>query len=174
MSISLYGAIIPTYQQMLGTVAALIDKAEVHCAAADIDPATIIDARLAEDMLPFAYQVKSTAIHSIGAIEGVRRGEFNPDRTPPPDSFTGLREKIASARAAIAAIDPAEIDGFVGRDMLFVAGETFRVPFTAEDFLMSFAQPNFYFHVNATYAILRAQGLAIGKRDYLGALRVKR
>ncbi len=173
MSFTLYAAVVPAYLQMLGTVGGLIDKAEAHCAAAGVDPAAIIDARLADDMLPFAYQVKSVAVHSIGAIEGVRRGEFNPDQTPPPDSFAGLRERIEAARTAIAAIDPAEIDGFIGRDMLFAAGKTFRISFAAEDFLLSFSQPNFYFHVNASYAILRAQGVAIGKRDYLGALRLK-
>ena len=172
MSLSLHAAVVPAYLQMLGTVAALLDKAEAHCAEQGIDPSAILAARLADDMLPFAYQVKSTAVHSIGAIEGVRRGEFSPDRTTPPDSFAGLRDRVEAARAAVAALDPAEIDGFVGRDMVFAAG-SMRVPFAAENFLLSFSQPNFYFHVNATYAILRAQGVAIGKRDYLGTLRAK-
>ena len=172
MSVTLYAAVVPTYLQMLGSVAGLIGKAEAHCAGTGTLPAAILDARLADDMLPFAYQVKSVAAHSIGAIEGVRRGEFNPDRTTPPDSFAGLAKRIAEAQVQLAAIDPAEIDGFAGKPVDFAAGD-FRVPFVAEDFLLSFAQPNFYFHVTTTYAILRSRGVAIGKRDFLGAPRTR-
>ena len=170
---SLYDATVPSYRQLLGSVTALIGKAEAFCTDRGIAPPEIIGARLAEDMKPFAYQVKSARVHSIGAIEGVRAGRFGPDESTPPDSFAGLREQIAAADAALAAIEPAEIDGFVGRDMAFVFGEHV-VPYRAEQFLLSFAQPNFYFHVTTAYAILRERGLAIGKRDYLGRLRKDR
>jgi hypothetical protein len=72
-------------------------------------------------MLPFAYQVKSTAVHSLGAIEGVRKGVFAPDTTPPPETFAALKARIAETLAAIEAIEPAEVDSFVGRDMRFVS-----------------------------------------------------
>src|SRR3981081_3443617 len=81
MAFPLYAATIPSYQQILGAVSGLLDAAEAFCAEKGIAPADIIKARLAEDMLPFAYQVKSTAVHSLGAIEGVRRGVFSPDMT---------------------------------------------------------------------------------------------
>ena len=123
-------------------------------------------------MLPFAYQVKATAIHSLGAIEGVRRGVFSPDMTPLPESFAALKARIADTRAALEVIEPAEIDGFVGRDMRFAAGER-RLDFTAENFLLSFSQPNFYFHAATTYDILRWKGVRIGKRDFTGRLRTK-
>jgi len=84
MALSLYAATIPTYLQILGSVNGLIDKAEAFCAETGIAPGEIIGARLFEDMHPFAYQVKSTAVHSIGAIEGLRGGSFSPDRTPRP------------------------------------------------------------------------------------------
>jgi len=71
-------------------------------------------------------------------------------------------------------IEPAEIDAFVGRDMRFAvaAGER-RLDFTAENFLLSFSQPNFYFHAATTYDILRWKGVRIGKRDFTGRLRTK-
>ena len=172
MAFSLYAATIPSYQQVLGAVSGLIGTAEAFCAEKGIAPEDIIKARLAEDMLPFAYQVKSTAVHSLGAIEGVRRGVFSPDMTPPPESFAALKARIADTLTALEGIEPAEIDAFVGRDMRFAAGER-RVDFTAENFLLSFSQPNFYFHAATTYDILRWKGVRIGKRDFMGRLRTK-
>src|SRR5437588_4802692 len=136
MGLSLYAATIPSYQQILGAVSGLLGTAEVFCAEKGIPPEDIIKARLAEDMLPFAYQVKSTAVHSLGAIEGVRRGVFSPDMTPPPDSFPALKARITETLAALDKVPPAEVESFVGRDMFFVFGER-RLPLTAEDFLIS-------------------------------------
>src|ERR1700681_2983389 len=172
MSLSLYAATVPSYCQILESVGRLLGTAEAWCADRGLAPNDIIDARLAEDMLPFAYQVKSTAVHSLGAIEGVRRGVFSPDMTPPPESFAALKARIADTRAALEVIEPAEIAALVGRDMRFAAGER-RLDFTAENFLLSFSQPNFYFHAATTYDILRWKGVRIGKRDFTGRLRTK-
>ena len=171
MGFALYSATIPSYLQILGALSGVIAKAEAFCTERGLAPAALIEARLAEDMHPFAYQVKSAVVHSAGAIEGVRNGAFSPDNTTPPDSFAGFEAQLAKARATLEAIDPAEVDGFVGRDMAFVVGER-RIPFTAENFLLSFSQPNFYFHATTAYAILRGKGVQIGKRDFLGQLRI--
>ena len=101
------------------------------------------------------------------ALEGVRRGEFAPDQTIPPDSFAGLSERVATTIAALEAIDPAEVDGFIGRDMAFAIGGN-RMAFSAEDFLLPSSQPNFYFHATTAYDLLRWKGLALGKRDFMG------
>jgi hypothetical protein len=170
MSFSLYAATIPSYRQILGSVSDLLGKAEAFCAEKGVAPRDIIEARLAEDMLPFSYQIKSTAVHSLGAIEGVRRGVFSPDTTTPPDNFAALKTRIAQTITALESIDPAEVDGFVGRDMRFAFGER-QMGFTAENFLLSFSQPNFYFHAATTYDILRWKGVGIGKRDFLGRTR---
>ena len=172
MAFSLYAATIPSYQQTLGAITGLLASAETFCAETQLAPQELIAASLAEDMLPFAYQVKSTAVHSLGAIEGVRRGVFSPDMTPPPQTFAALKGRIADTLTALATITPAEIDGFIGRDMAFEFRER-RLEFTAEDFLLSFSLPNFYFHAATAYDILRWQGARIGKRDYMGRLRLK-
>jgi len=172
MAFSLYAATVPSYQQVLGAVSGLLGTAEAFCAEKGIAPEEIIKARLAEDMLPFAYQVKSTAVHSLGAIEGVRRGVFSPDMAPPPESFAALKARIADTLAALEVLEPAEVDTFLGRDMRFAFGER-RVDFTAENFLLSFSQPNFYFHAATTYDILRWKGVRIGKLDFMGRLRTK-
>lgn len=172
MAFSLYTATIPSYRQILGGVAGLLCKAEEFCAQRKIAPQEIIDARLAADMLPFAYQVKSTVVHSLGAIHGVRKGVFSPDTTTPPQDFAALKQRIADALTALEAIDAAEVDAFVGRDMRFVFGER-HVDYTAENFLLSFSQPNFYFHAATAYDILRWKGVALGKRDFTGRTRTK-
>jgi uncharacterized protein len=172
MVFSLYAAIVPSYLQILQAVSGLLVKAESFCTEKGIAPQELIQARLAEDMLPFAYQVKSTAVHSLGAIEGVRKGVFSPDMTPPPETFAALKTRIAETLAALRAIDVAEVDGFLGRDMRFSFGDR-RMDFTAENFLLSFSQPNFYFHATTAYDILRWKGLPIGKRDFMGKPRVK-
>lgn len=172
MTLSLYAAIVPNYVQILRALARLLDKAEAHCADAGTDVDGLLKARLADDMLPFGYQVKSCAAHSIGAIEGVRAGVFSPDMTPWPTTLEGLRAAIADALAKVEALSPDEVNGFVGRDMRFEMGETI-MPFTAEEFLLSFSQPNFYFHATTAYDILRWKGVKLGKRDFMGRPRLK-
>jgi hypothetical protein len=172
MAFSLYEATIPSYKQILGAIGGLLGKAESHCAERKLAAEEIIQARLAPDMLPFAYQVKSTAVHSLGAIEGLRKGVFSPDMTPPPQTFSALKTTIADTLAALEAIDAAEMDGFLGRDMRFAFGER-QFNYTAENFLLSFSQPNFYFHATTAYDILRYKGLPLGKRDFVGRVRLK-
>ncbi len=172
MTFSLYAATIPSYLQMLRAMSALIDKADAHCRDNGIDAESFLQARLAEDMRPFNYQIKSTAVHSLGAIEGVRNGSFSPDNTPPPETFEALKQRLHETSAALEAISPDEVNAFIGRDMKFVAGER-QLEFTAENFLLSFSQPNFYFHAATAYDILRWKGLAIGKRDFMGMPRMK-
>lgn len=172
MPISLYAAVVPSFQQILQSVAGLVHKAEAFCAEKKLAPQEIIQARLASDMLPFAYQVKSSVVHSVGAIEGVRKGVFSPDMTPPPESFAALQARVTEALSTLAKIEAEEFEGFMGRDMRFEMGER-RMNFTAENFLLSFSQPNFYFHATTAYDILRWKGVTLGKRDYIGPVRLK-
>ena len=172
MTLSLYDAIVPSQRQIIAAVAALVDKAAAHCAEKGEPDSALVEARLIEDMLPFGYQVKAVAEHSQGSIEGVRAGVYSPSLEPWPTSFDGLRAKLAGADAFLAALDPAEVEGFIGQDMRFEFRDR-KMPFTAENFLLSFAQPNFYFHAATAYDVLRAQGLKIGKGDFTGMPRIK-
>ena len=172
MAFTLYDATIPNFQQTVGATIGLIDKAEAFCAEGLSDEAALVDARLADDMLPFGYQVKSVCAHSIGAIEGVRAGLFSPDLSPWPTDLAGLKAALTSAQAALQTLTPDEVNGLVGDDMAFAFKER-RMEFTAEDFLLSFSLPNFYFHATAAYAILRMKGVKIGKSDFIGRPRLK-
>src|SRR3546814_1041571 len=116
-------------------------------------------------MLDFAYQVKSCAVHSIGAIEGVKRGNFSPDQTTPPNDFGGLKAKVIEAVGKLEALSAAEVESLSDKSLTFTIGDALRLNFTGQDFLLSFSQPNFYFHVTTAYNILRMNGLSIGKAD---------
>ena len=172
MTISLYDALIPQFRQLLGSTKVLLEKAEAYCAEHDLPHSEIIGARLIENMQPFAYQVKCTSEHSIGAIRAVRQGVFTPSTAYPPDSFEALHAMVDSADADLAALTSEEIEGFVGQDMRFEF-KTMVIPFTAENFLLSFAQPNFYFHATTAYDVLRMKGVSLGKMVFLGQLAMK-
>ena len=172
MSISLHTAVVQTYQQILPSVAGLIDKAEEHCKAQGLAIETLTEARLAEDMWPFAKQVFECAHHSSRAIEGVRAGVFGPEIKPVPSDLASLRKEIAEARATVDAVEPGELDAIAGSDVIFKFGEH-EMPYVVADFLMSFSLPNFYFHATTAYDILRSRGVKVGKMDFLGRPRRK-
>jgi hypothetical protein len=172
MTMSLYSVTVPTYLQALGAVLGLVNKAEAHCTETQTAPADLIQARLAADMLPFGYQVKSTCVHSLGAIEGVRRGVFSPDMKPWPETFAALQALVNDTVIELTSIKADEIDGYLGRPMRFSFGER-NIDFAAEDFLLTFSQPNFYFHATTAYDILRWKGLKLTKRDFMGRMRIK-
>ncbi|KRA84120.1 DUF1993 family protein [Altererythrobacter sp. Root672] len=168
MPFSLHSALVPSWLQILGAGRGWLDKA----ADCGLDESSVVDARLVEDMFPFSYQVKSMAVHSQGAIEAVRQGVFTPNFAEAlPGSLSELRERLDGAIALLESVGEDELDSFVGKPMRFEIGEK-RLDFTAEDFLLSFSQPNFYFHASTAYGILRAKGVKVGKLDYLGKLRL--
>ena len=171
MPISLHAAFVASALQMLGSADALIDKAEAWCGETGRAHSEVIEARIFEDMAPFSYQMKSVAAHTGGAIEGLRKQVFAPDLTPPPEDFVGLRSALAKARATLEATSESELEGLIGAPMRFEFRD-FRLDFTAEDFLLSFSQPNYYFHAATAYDILRMKGVAVGKRDFMGQVRV--
>jgi hypothetical protein len=172
MSLSLYAATVPTFLQILPSVGSLVDKAAVWCRHHGAKHAELLEARLAEDMWPFAMQVRAACLHSAGAVDGVQKGETRPDLSAPPATFAELRSLIDAALAQLEAVTPETVDAFVGKDTCFRFGEM-RMDFAVEDYLLSFALPNFFFHATTAYAVLRARGLDIGKRDFLGGLRLK-
>ncbi len=170
--LSLYDATVPQFVQILTGTAGLLAKAEAHCVAHDLPESALIGARLYEDMLPFWFQVRSAAGHSAGTIAALGRGEYSPDRSPPPKDFAALKVIVHNALDVLKTASPAEVDAAWGRNMRFTSGPVV-LDFTAEACLLSFAMPNFYFHATTAYDILRAQGVSLGKPDFVGPLRFK-
>ncbi len=171
MAISLYDLSVTSYLQTLGGVIGFMEKGLAHCTANGTDPNDIVETRLIADMLPFRFQVQSVAHHSLGAIEGVKKGVFSPPSGPDLD-YRGLQKLVTDARDALAKLTPAEVNALEGRDVVFQLRDM-KIPFTAEGFLMSFSLPNFYFHAATAYDILRLKGVKLGKRDYMGQMRMK-
>lgn len=170
MSMSLYQATVPTYLQIIGAVSGLLDKAEAHCSGGNLPDEDLTLQCLAEDMKPFAYQITSVSHHSIGAIRGVEKGVFSPDTTTPPSDFASLRKCLVDTVSALEALKEDDVNALSGKPARFEFG-SFKIDFVAENFLLSFSQPNFYFHAVTAYDILRMRGLSIGKMDFLGQLR---
>ncbi|MGX7953754.1 DUF1993 domain-containing protein [Tsuneonella sp. HG249] len=173
MPLSLHDAIIPNWLQQLQATQRLLSKAQEWAESQSIGERELLTARLAEDMLPLAYQIKSCREHTSGSLAKCREGVFSPAMDPPPLSYAELDAKLANAIAEVESIDPAELEAMADRDMAFVMGDT-RIEFTVQDFLLSFSTPNLYFHAATAYDILRMKGMPIGKRDFMGRLRIKR
>ena len=172
MAISLYDLSVASYLQTLGGVAGFLERGFDHFTDTNVDPNGIVDTRLHDDMLPFRFQIWSVAHHSRGAIEGIKAGVFAPPRTMPELDFAGLQKVVADAREELSTRSPVEINALEGKDVTFQFGD-FKMPFTAETFVMSFSLPNFYFHATTAYDILRTNGVPLGKRDFMGKLRMK-
>ncbi|WP_439133828.1 DUF1993 domain-containing protein [Pseudomaricurvus sp.] len=170
MPLSLHAAFVPSCLQLLGSMKHLLKKAEDFCRDNDISEETLLHESLADDMLPFAYQIKSTAVHSAVAIQSLSKGVFSPDLNPPPEDFSGLHQCIDQAVEFLETVDEETLETAIGQPMMFKMGD-FELKFTADNFLLSFSQPNFYFHASTAYDILRAKGVKIGKADYMGRMR---
>lgn len=172
MSISFYDVSVATYLQVLTGVTGFLEKGRLHCEEKGINLDEIVETRLYPDMLPFRFQVVSVVHHSLGAIQGLEAGSFSPWGGPPSADYGVLQEMVAAARRELEGMTRDDINALEGKDMFFEMGER-KVPFTAENFVMSFSQPNLYFHATTAYDILRQKGVPIGKRDFTGPLRIK-
>jgi hypothetical protein len=172
MAISLYDVSVTSFLQVLGGVAGFLEKGAAHCKANNIDLKDVVETRLYPDMLPFRFQIIAVAHHSLGAIQGAQAGLFKPPAGPMDQDYAGLQKLIADARTALQKFTRESVDSLQGKDVVFQLGNN-KLPFTAEGFLMSFSMPNLHFHATTAYDILRMKGVPLGKRDYMGQLRMK-
>jgi len=172
MAVSLYDATVAGYIQTTTAVVGFLEKGLAHCTDEGVDPETLVETRLFADMAPLRFQIVSVNHHSIGAIEGVRAGAFAPPSDTRPHDYAGLQALAAETLEKLKALAPGEVEALQGRDVVFRMRDR-EMPFRAEDFLLSFSVPNFHFHATTTYDILRSRGVKLGKRDYMGPLRMK-
>ena len=172
MAFSLYDATVANYLQILGAVGGFLDKSLTHFCEKGIDPTEIVEARLAPDMLPLRFQIVSVAHHSRGAMEAAKSGMFTPSLGKPDLDYAALQALVTEARNELSALTPEVVNALVGRDVTFKFRDR-TLLFTAEGFLMSFSLPNFFFHATTAYDILRHKGAPLGKRDFMGRLKLK-
>lgn len=171
MSISLYEISVESSKQSLGAVCKVLEKGHAFLTEKGIDPDSMLEKRLIDDMLPFSFQLNSVRHHSLGSIEGVFEGKFAPPPKLPPMSYTDYQNYIAEGLEKLSALDPATVNAALGKPVIFKAGER-ETPFTAENFVLSFSLPNLYFHATTTYDLLRKEGVPLSKRDYMGWLKI--
>jgi hypothetical protein len=171
MALSLYDLCVPTYLQILGATEGFLAKAKQHFADNKVDANDVVEAKLAPDMLPFRFQIVAVAHHSLGALQGVKAGQFAPP-APSTADYAGLQKLVADAKEAVQKMTPADVNACEGKDVTFSVRDM-KIPFTAEGFIQSFSLPNFYFHATTAYDILRSKGVPVGKRDFLGKMQIK-
>ncbi len=171
MAVSLYDATVARFLQTLRATEGVLAKGRAHAEANGVALATITETRLYDDMLPMRFQLMSVAHHSLGAVKGVEAGEFSPPSGPELD-YDALCALVTDARAGLEAYTPEQINAMAGSEVVFKMGRT-QLPFVAEDFLLTFSIPNFFFHATTAYDILRMQGAPLGKMDFLGQMKMK-
>jgi hypothetical protein len=173
MAISLYHATVPQFLQMVTSTLAFLDKAEGWAKEKGLPEQQLFGTSLAPDMWPLGKQFQVIATNTASAMKALESGVFLPDLSDGARDFVSLRTMLQSTRADLTAADPAKIDGAEDADVaLEVHGKTL-MRFKGADFLLSFCQPNFYFHVATSYAILRHLGMPLGKRDFVGMPRMQ-
>jgi uncharacterized protein len=166
MTLTIHESAIPAFVQVLNALSGCIDKAEAHCKALKIDPSVLVQARLYPTMFAFARQVQIAcdfAKNTSGRLSG---GEL-PKFVDEEKTFDELKARIAKTIAYVQSLDAATFAGAETRDITFPMAGT-PITMKGAPYLFRFALPNFYFHVTAAYAILRENGVDLGKRDFIG------
>jgi uncharacterized protein len=172
MSFSMSQASLPAFEIGFNALAAILDKAEAFAAAKKIDPAVLLNTRLAPDMFALTRQIQvATDLAKNGAarLAGVEPPRFEDKET----TIAELKARLAKTVAFIKTLDTKAIDGAGDRQITFPLGPTNKGHMKGDDYLNHFVLPNVYFHLTAAYAILRHCGLEIGKQDFLGAIPMK-
>ncbi len=166
MAISMSSASLPIYTSMLSNLSHLLDKAQAHADAKKLDPAALTQFRLAPDMLPFTRQVLiacDAAKNGVARMSGVEAPKFEDNETTLPE----LKARIAKTLAWLATVPADKLDGCEDKDITFPVGPDATRTMKGEAFLKHWSLPNFFFHTTMAYAMLRHNGVEIGKRDYL-------
>jgi hypothetical protein len=170
MNISMHNASVGVYTKLLGNLNLMLEKAEAWVTEKKIDPSAILQSRLAPDMFHFTRQIQiatDMAKGTAGRLAGQEPPRFEDNET----TFAELKARVAKTLAYLASLQPAAFEGSETRKItlkLGPPGKQQEFNFEGLDYLHGFGTPNVYFHYSMVYALLRHNGLEIGKRDYVG------
>jgi uncharacterized protein len=165
-------ASLPVFETGLNALSAVLDKAAAHIATKKIDQSVLIGWRLSPDMFAFGRQVQvacDQAKNGSARLAGAEPPKFEDTET----TIDQLKERIARTVAYLKTLDTKAIDASSEREITFPLGQN-KGQMTGADYLNHFMLPNFYFHLTAAYGVARSFGVEIGKRDFLGAIPLKR
>jgi hypothetical protein len=150
----------------LRNLSAILDKGQAHCEAKKIDPAVMCGMRLIADMFPLSRQVQIACDTAKGAVARLAGVEV-PKHEDTEQTFAELKQRIAKTIDFVLSVNPEKLDGAEERTVTLRLGGR-DVTYNGLQYLLGHAWPNFYFHVTTAYDILRANGVELGKRDYIG------
>lgn len=168
MSLSYYQATVPVFVHTLEALSAILDKAAAFAEAKKVDPVVMCGLRLTADMLPLSRQVSTSCDFAklcVARLSSVEAPKFNDDEK----DFAELRSRIARTLEFIRSVPQAAVEAGGGRVISLKIAGTQR-ELKPDDYLNFYALPNFFFHATTAYAILRANGVELSKKDYLGPL----
>jgi len=168
MALDMHSASVPIFVRMLGNLVTWLDKAEAHAAAKKFEPSVYLTARFAPDMLPLPTQIQiacDAAKFCIARLAGSEAPAFADDEK----TLADLRQRVAKTIDYLTSVPAAQIAGSDAKN-ISVPRRAGPITMSGEAYLKHFALPNFFFHVTTTYALLRHNGVELGKMDFLGAL----
>ncbi len=166
MKISMYQASVPRLVNILGNLSNILDKAQAHAEARKLDAAVLMGSRLFPDMYPFSKQVQiacDKARSVVARLGGMEVPFYEDDET----TFADLKLRIARTIDFLQSVPPERIDGTEEKEVVLPVSRK-ETRYTGLQLLLGHSMPNVYFHAATAYNILRHNGVAIGKRDFLG------
>jgi hypothetical protein len=164
--ITMSSAALPVCQRMLGNLSHILDQAQLFVEQKKIDPNALTTDRLAPDMFPLSRQVQiaSDAVkNGLARLSGIEAPKFEDKES----TLAELKERIQKTLDFVACVPAAALDGTEGKDITFPAGPNITRTLKGQDYLCGWMLPNLYFHITTAYAILRHNGVPVGKVDYL-------
>jgi len=168
MSLSMYEASVPVFKQLLVALDGNLAKAEEHAAAKKIEPDALLHARLFPDMFALVRQVQ-VACDFAKSVPARLAGVDVPAYDDNEASFADLRARIAKTLAFAETLDAARFDGSETREIVLRPGTPKEKRLDGKAYLLAYGLPQFFFHVTTAYALLRHNGVEIGKKDFMGA-----
>lgn len=168
MTISMYSAAIPVFQQMLNSLQDVLAKAEAHAAAKNIAPEVLLQTRLFPDMFPLLRQVQIAADFAKSVSARLANVDV-PAYEDNEQSFADLQARIARTSAFIGSLDAAAFQGSEQREIVLRPGTPKEKKLNGQAYLLNYGLPQFFFHVTTAYDLLRHNGVELGKKDYMGA-----
>ncbi len=166
MSLSMHQASVPVFARMLGQLGRILEKAALHADSMEIEPAVLLDSRLAADMYPLAKQVRiatDAAVDGAARLAQVEAPAFTDDER----DFAALSARVGRAIVFLESLEPARFEGAEGRTVSWNSRGT-TISVNGRAYLLNHAMPKFYFHLTTAYAILRHEGVALKKGDFMG------
>jgi hypothetical protein len=171
MTISMSTASLPVCTTMLSNLSHMLGKAQAFVDQKKCDPAALTQYRLAPDMLPFTRQILiacDAVKNGVARISGVEAPKFDDSEV----TLAELQARISKTLDYLKTVPASSLDGTEGKEITFPVGREATRTMQAEDYLKHWMLPNLFFHVTMAYAILRHNGVELGKADYLvGAAR---